>query len=56
MRLFQKLNDEGMTIVQVTHSEENARYGERIVRLLDGWISGEERVTDRIGSAVTSPR
>ena len=49
MRLFQKLNDEGMTIVQVTHSEENARYGHRIVRLRDGWISGEERVTDRIG-------
>jgi ABC-type lipoprotein export system ATPase subunit len=49
MRLFQKLNDEGMTIVQVTHSEENARYGHRIVRLHDGWISGEEKVTDRIG-------
>lgn len=49
MRLFQKLNDEGMTIVQVTHSEENARYGHRIIRLRDGWISGEEKVTDRIG-------
>jgi putative ABC transport system ATP-binding protein len=54
MRLFQKLNDEGTTIVQVTHSEENARYGERIVRLHDGWIAGEERVADRIsaGAAV----
>jgi ABC-type lipoprotein export system ATPase subunit len=50
MRLFQKLNDEGMTIVQVTHSEENARYGHRIIRLRDGWISGEEKVTDRIGA------
>ena len=49
MRLFQKLNDEGMTIVQVTHSEENARYGHRIVRLRDGWIAGEDKVTDRIG-------
>jgi putative ABC transport system ATP-binding protein len=49
MRLFQKLNDEGMTIIQVTHSEENARYGHRIVRLLDGWIAGEEKVRDRIG-------
>jgi ABC-type lipoprotein export system ATPase subunit len=38
MRLFKKLNDEGMTIVQVTHSEENASYGHRIVRLRDGWI------------------
>ena len=38
MRLFKKLNAEGMTIVQVTHSEENASYGDRIVRLRDGWI------------------
>ena len=38
MRLFKKLNSEGMTIVQVTHSEENATYGDRIVRLRDGWI------------------
>jgi putative ABC transport system ATP-binding protein len=50
MRLFQKLNDEGTTIIQVTHSEENARYGGRIVRLHDGWIAGEERVADRIGA------
>jgi len=38
MRLFKKLNDDGMTIVQVTHSEENARFGNRIIRLRDGWI------------------
>lgn len=38
MKLFKKLNDEGMTIVQVTHSEENARQGHRIVRLRDGWM------------------
>jgi putative ABC transport system ATP-binding protein len=38
MRLFKKLNEEGTTIVQVTHSEENASYGHRIVRLRDGWI------------------
>jgi len=56
MRLFQKLNDEGMTIVQVTHSEENARYGHRIVRLRDGWISGEEKVANRIGAALTAGR
>jgi len=49
MRLFQRLNDEGTTIVQVTHSEENARYGHRIVRLRDGWIAGEEVVTERVG-------
>jgi ABC-type lipoprotein export system ATPase subunit len=43
MALFKKLNDEGTTIIQVTHSEENAAYGHRIVRLSDGWIVGEER-------------
>ncbi|HEY4247643.1 MAG TPA: ABC transporter ATP-binding protein [Lacunisphaera sp.] len=38
MRLFKKLNEEGTTIVQVTHSEENATYGSRVVRLADGVI------------------
>lgn len=38
MELFKKLNDEGTTIVQVTHSEKNAEYGNRIINLLDGWI------------------
>jgi ABC-type lipoprotein export system ATPase subunit len=37
MELFRQLNREGTTIIQVTHSEENARYGGRIVRLRDGW-------------------
>jgi putative ABC transport system ATP-binding protein len=50
MRLFQRLNEEGTTIIQVTHSEENARYGERIVRLRDGWIEGVEKVRERIGA------
>jgi putative ABC transport system ATP-binding protein len=49
MRLFKKLNEDGTTIVQVTHSEENATYGNRIVRLRDGWISEEEKVADQIG-------
>ena len=38
MELFRKLNDEGTTIVQVTHSEQNAAYGHRIIELLDGWV------------------
>jgi putative ABC transport system ATP-binding protein len=38
MDLFKRLNDEGATIIQVTHSETNAAYGNRIVRLEDGWI------------------
>ena len=43
MELFRKLNNEGMTIVQVTHSERNASYGKRVVQLRDGWIvKGEQ--------------
>ena len=38
MELFKKLNGEGTTIIQVTHSEANAAYGDRIVYLQDGWI------------------
>ena len=38
MELFKQLNDEGTTIVQVTHSEENARYGSRVIELRDGWL------------------
>jgi putative ABC transport system ATP-binding protein len=41
MRLFKRLNEEGMTIIQVTHSEENASYSDRVVRLRDGWIEDE---------------
>ncbi|MBI3886385.1 MAG: ABC transporter ATP-binding protein [Opitutae bacterium] len=38
MKLFKKLNEEGTTIIQVTHSEENATYGSRVVRLADGML------------------
>lgn len=41
MELLKKLNEGGTTIVQVTHSEENAEYGERIIKLQDGWIEDE---------------
>ncbi len=39
MELFKKLNDEGTTIIQVTHNEAWAAYGDRIIKLADGWIS-----------------
>ena len=39
MELFKKLNDEGATIIQVTHNENWAAYGHRIIRLLDGWLA-----------------
>lgn len=39
MGLFKELNKEGVTIMQVTHSEKNASYGSRIINLLDGMIA-----------------
>ena len=41
MELFKKLNEQGTTIVQVTHSETNAAYGHRIIKLKDGWLVKE---------------
>lgn len=42
MKLFQELNAQGTTIIQVSHSETNARYGKRIIHLKDGWVDREE--------------
>ncbi len=42
MELLKSLNEQGTTIIQVTHSEEKAAYGKRIIRLLDGWIQEDE--------------
>ena len=41
MELFRRLNEAGTTIVQVTHSKENASYGKRVINLKDGWIVDE---------------
>ena len=43
MELFTRLNQKGTTIIQVTHSETNASYGNRTIQLLDGWIQPEVR-------------
>ena len=43
MELFKRLNDQGTTIIQVTHSEQNAAYGNRVVQLADGWVVGQEK-------------
>jgi ABC-type lipoprotein export system ATPase subunit len=45
MELFKKLNRNGTTIIQVTHSEKNASYSKRIIHLLDGRIAREESIT-----------
>ena len=39
MQLFRKLNEQGTTIVQVTHSETNAAFGSRTIELRDGWLT-----------------
>ncbi len=45
MEIFKKLNEEdGVTIIQVTHSEANAQYGKRILHLMDGRVESEELV------------
>jgi len=41
MELFRKLNQQGTTIVQVTHAEANAAYGSRTIQLRDGWMVGD---------------
>ena len=47
MELFKKLNDEGTTIVQVTHSEANAAYSHRVMQLADGWILNAEETASK---------
>ncbi len=42
MMLFKELNEAGVTIIQVTHSDKNAAYGKRIIQLLDGQLKLEE--------------
>jgi putative ABC transport system ATP-binding protein len=44
MDIFQKLNEEGITIIQVTHSEENAKRGKRIVKVVDGLVESDEKI------------
>ena len=41
MELFKELNEQGMTIVQVTHSEANAAFGTRTLQMRDGWLVGD---------------
>lgn len=49
MELFRRLNQQGTTIIQVTHSELNASYGNRVIQLKDGWIVGDSaKVVDTV--------
>jgi putative ABC transport system ATP-binding protein len=49
MKLFKRLNEAGTTIIQVTHSERNAAYGDRVIQLKDGWIVSETTATAHAG-------
>jgi putative ABC transport system ATP-binding protein len=51
MELFQKLNKEGTTIIQVTHNDKYAAYGRRIIKLKDGWMEGEVTAEQLLGKA-----
>lgn len=50
MEMFKQLNEQGTTIVQVTHSEANAEYGTRTIELRDGWVH-----SDTAGLSVNTP-
>ncbi len=52
MELFRELNQQGTTIVQVTHSEANAAYGNRVVQLHDGWMASDTAVSPMPPTAV----
>lgn len=51
MELFKELNDEGTTIIQVTHSEENASYGDRLIELRDGWVQNDSAAKEEATAA-----
>jgi ABC-type lipoprotein export system ATPase subunit len=46
MELLSQLNSEGITIIQVTHNEEFARFGKRIIRIADGLVLSDDIVSD----------
>jgi ABC-type lipoprotein export system ATPase subunit len=49
MQLFKRLNEGGTTIIQVTHSERNATFGNRIIQLKDGWVVSLEKAAAPVG-------
>jgi ABC-type lipoprotein export system ATPase subunit len=53
MELFKELNEQGTTIVQVTHSEVNAGYGSRVIELRDGWLTADSS-NPNLGVEVTA--
>jgi putative ABC transport system ATP-binding protein len=56
MALFQALNEQGHTVLIVTHEPDVARHAKRIVELRDGRLVGDREVRDRLWAARPSPR
>jgi len=54
MEIFKRLNDEGTTIIQVTHSDVNASYGNRTILLFDGWITNDPAKPETPNPAVVA--
>lgn len=50
MEMFRELNQQGTTIVQVTHSEANAAYGTRVIELRDGWMTKDSAEQAQAGN------
>ena len=53
MELFTQLNRQGTAIIQVTHSEDNASFSDRVIQLKDGWVVGDEKPAPRAQVAAT---
>jgi ABC-type lipoprotein export system ATPase subunit len=53
MELFKELNQQGTTIIQVTHSESNASYGSRVIEVRDGWLTADSS-NPNLGVEVTA--
>lgn len=48
MNIFQNLNDSGISIVVITHEADIAQYGKRVIKLRDGRVKLDEKVTNRL--------
>lgn len=48
MKMLTQLNEQGTTVIMVTHSPRNAEFGHKVVRLLDGKIVSENKIANHI--------